>query len=125
MKAIVLLGLALTAVAAAQAPSVPLGSGRPQTPGITRTTLKDDAASSVVRVHFEPGAKEPPHTHPYDVILVFVAAGDAKLDVAGNPGASGVKSGDVFFVPRNTTHALANAGSTSFELITVALKTGS
>ena len=54
--------LVLQVVGSTQAPvpSVPLGQGRPETPGVTRTTLKDDAKSTVIRVHFNPGAAEPP-----------------------------------------------------------------
>ena len=61
----------------APVPSVPLGQGRPETPGVTRTTLKDDAKSTVIRVHFKPGAAEPPHTHPYDIIIVPIVAGNS------------------------------------------------
>ena len=74
-------------------PSQPLGAGRPETPGITRTTLKDDAKSTVTRVHFEPGAAEPPHTHPYDVILVPVITGPT----AGDPA---VLANETFFTNR-------------------------
>jgi quercetin dioxygenase-like cupin family protein len=103
------------------APSVPLGAGRPETAGVTRTQLKDDAKSSVVRVRFMPGAKEPPHTHPYDVILIPVTDGSVDFNVAGKVvSAFGV--GNVQFIPREATHHLANTGERPLEFITVAIK---
>jgi quercetin dioxygenase-like cupin family protein len=110
------------AIAGAQsAPSVPLGRGRPETPGITRTTLKDDAKSTVTRVHFAPGAVEPPHTHPYDVILVPVTSGPVDFAVADKK-ATVLKAGEVQFVPKDTTHHLGNSGKQPFELIAIAIK---
>ena len=121
----VLIALALFSPIAAspqtQAPALPLGQGRPQTPGITRTTLKDDAKATVTRVQFKPGASEPPHTHATDVILVTVTAGTVDLGIADNKITS-VKPGDVQFVPRDTTHYVINTGKQDFELIAIALK---
>jgi quercetin dioxygenase-like cupin family protein len=114
---------ALQAVPSSQtkAPSLPLGQGRPDTAGITRTVLKDDAKSTVTRVQFKPGAAEPPHTHPYDVILVPVVA--ATVDVTiGEKKVAAVKSGDVQFIPRDVTHQVTNTGKQDFELIAIALK---
>jgi len=113
--------LAGSAQAPPAAPSLPLGQGRPDTEGITRTTLKDDAKSTVTRVRFAPGATEPPHTHPYDVILVPVTSGP--VDV-GN-GATTLttwKAGEVQFVPKDVTHHVGNRGTVPFELIAIALK---
>jgi quercetin dioxygenase-like cupin family protein len=103
------------------APSLPLGQGRPETPGITRTTLKDDAKAAVTRVQFKPGAAEPPHTHPYDVILVPVVAGSVTITI-GSQKMTAVKAGEVQFVARDVTHAVANTSSQDFELIAIALK---
>ena len=104
-----------------KAPSLPLGQGRPEVPGITRTTLKDDAKSTVTRVHFKPGAAEPPHTHPYDVIIVPVIAATIQFTI-GDRKVTAVKSGDVQFIPRDVTHQLMNTGKQDFELIAIALK---
>src|SRR4051794_7367761 len=117
----VVLGGAL-AVAQSKAPSLPLGAGRPEVAGITRTTLKDDAKATVTRVHFKPGAAEPPHTHPYDVILVPDLDGTIDLAVEGGKTLTSVKSGEVQFVPKNTVHHLKNTGQRDFELIAIALK---
>ena len=104
-----------------KAPSLPLGQGRPDTAGITRTVLKDDAKSTVTRVQFRPGAAEPPHTHPYDVILVPVVAATVEVTI-GEKKVAAVKSGDVQFIPRDVTHQVTNTGKQDFELIAIALK---
>jgi len=122
--AVVFAVAALMAIAAwgqTKVPSLPLGQGRPDVPGITRTTLKDDAKSTVTRVHFKPGAAEPQHTHPYDVIIVPVLAGTIDFTIGGKK-VTAVKSGDVQFVPRDVTHQLTNTGTQDFELIAIALK---
>jgi quercetin dioxygenase-like cupin family protein len=107
---------------AQQATSVPLGSGRPETPGITRTQLRDDPKSAVVRVVFEPGAKEPPHTHPYDVVLIPITANDVEFTLSGQTVKS-FSPGVIQFVPRDAVHALVNLSKTQrLELITVAIK---
>lgn len=117
----ILLFLPLTAASQTQAPSLPLGAGRPDIAGITRTVLKDDVKVTVTRVHFDPGAAEPPHTHPNDVILVPVVAGTLDLAI-GDRKVTSVKSGDVQFVTRNVTHHLKNTGKQPFELIAIAVK---
>src|SRR5262245_31668490 len=103
------------------APSVLLGEGRAPTPGITRTALKDDAKSTVTRVQFMPGAKEPPHTHPYDVILVPVLASPVDAGI-GDKRFTSFKPGEVQFVPKDTVHFVGNTGTQMFELIAIALK---
>lgn len=119
----ILLALALPIAASSQTntPSLPLGQGRPDVSGITRTTLKDDAKSTVTRVHFKPGAAEPPHTHPYDVIIVPVVAGTIDFTI-GDRKVTAVKPGDVQFIMRDVTHQLTNTGRQDFELIAIALK---
>jgi quercetin dioxygenase-like cupin family protein len=111
----------LTAASQTGGPSLPLGAGRPDTEGITRTTLKDDAKATVTRVRLNPNAAEPPHTHPVDVILVPVTAGTVELVIGGRKVTS-VQPGEVQFVGRDVTHSLRNAGKEAFELIAIALK---
>ena len=102
-------------------PALPLGTGRPEIPGITRTTLKDDAKVTVTRVHFAPGASEPVHTHPYDIVLVPVVSGPVDWTVAGRR-VTQLGVGDVQFVARDVPHQLRNAGQGPFELIAIATK---
>ena len=111
----------VTGSSQAPVPSLPLGQGRPETPGITRTTLKDDAKSTTIRVHFKAGAVEPPHTHPYDIIIVPVVAGNVTI-TNGSQKLTSVKAGDVQFVARDVVHSVANTSGQEFELISVAIK---
>lgn len=104
-----------------QPPSLPLGQGRPEVPGITRTTLKDDAKSTVTRVRFAPGAGEPPHIHPNDVIIVPVTSGPVDVGV-GDRTLTSLKAGDVQFVAHDVVHHVKNTGTEPFELIAIALK---
>src|SRR5438045_6940849 len=120
--AIAVAALTLQALAQqAPPPSVNLVQGRPDTPGITRTMLKDDAKSTVTRVRFAPGALEPPHTHPYDVILVPVLS--SAVDAAiGDTTITSLKPGEVQFVAKGVVHHVGNKGTQPFELIAIALK---
>ena len=104
-----------------QAPSLPLGTGRPDVEGIKRTVLKDDAKVTVTRVVFEPNAAEPPHTHPTDVILVPVVAGSVEFALAETRITS-LKAGEVQFVPRRVVHSVKNTGKQPFELIAITIK---
>jgi quercetin dioxygenase-like cupin family protein len=113
--------LAVIGLQAQNPPALPLGGARPETPGITRTVLKDDAKSTVTRVHLNPDAAEPPHTHPTDVILVPVVAGTVEFKL-GDKLMTKLASGEVQFVPKDTVHSLANKGKVAFELIAISLK---
>jgi quercetin dioxygenase-like cupin family protein len=118
--ALVALALIIPALVGAQS-SVGLAGNRPATPGITRTTLKDDVKYAVARVVFAPGAGEVPHTHPYDIMIIPVKSGPVVLMI-GDQKITSVKAGEVQFVPHDVTHSLANAGTTEFEVITVGIK---
>ena len=113
--------LPLSAASQAPGPSVPLGAGRPETAGITRTTLRDDAKVTVTRVRLDPSAAEPPHTHASDVMLIPVTAGVVELVIADRT-MTAVRPGEVQFVNRDVVHSLKNNGKEPFELIAVALK---
>ena len=101
--------------------SVDLAGTRPATPGITRTTLKDDAKVSVARVQFAPGATEVAHTHPYDIMIIPVTSGPVSMQV-GDRKTTSLKSGEVQFVPRDVSHYVGNTGNAEFVLIAVAVK---
>jgi quercetin dioxygenase-like cupin family protein len=118
--AVVALAVLVPSLAGAQA-SVDLAKGRPATPGITRTTIRDDSKVAVTRVRFAPGAVELPHTHPYDVMLVPLMSGAVNLQI-GDKKITSVKNGEVQFVPHDVTHFLGNTGKTAFELIAIGVK---
>ena len=104
-----------------QAPSLPIGAGRPDVPGITRTILKDDAKIAVTRVRFEPNAGEQPHTHPTDIMIVPVVSGPVEF-VMGDTKVTSLKAGDVQFVPKEVVHYVKNIGQQPFELIAITVK---
>ncbi len=118
--ALVALAFVIPTLVGAQS-SVDLTGNRPATPGITRTTLKDDAKYSVARVVFAPGAGEVPHTHPYDIIITPVKSGPAVIMV-GDSKTTTVKAGEVQFVPHDVVHSVTNTGTVEFEVITVGIK---
>jgi len=124
---------ALTAAVACSAasPPPPLGGSdgppaldlatRPAVDGISRTTLRDDAQMTVTRVHFGPGAAEPVHTHPFDIMVVPLQSGSVDW-MLGEESIRGLSLGDVQFVPKGVSHQLANIGEVPFEVIAIALK---
>jgi quercetin dioxygenase-like cupin family protein len=113
--------LVLTSQAQDQPKSVPLGSGRQDTPGITRTTVKEDERSSVVRVEFAPGAGEVPHTHPYDIVVIVVSDGNATF-TNGGKSETVAKAGTIELVSKGTVHTMVNHGSSPLHVVTVAIK---
>ena len=103
-------------------PSLPIGAGRPDVQGITRTILRDDAKVAVTRVHFDPGAGEQPHTHPTDIMIVPVTTGPVEFANGTNPKMTSLKAGDVQFVPKEVVHYVKNTGKQPFELIAITMK---
>jgi quercetin dioxygenase-like cupin family protein len=103
-------------------PSLPIGAGRPDVQGITRTILKDDAKVAVTRVRFDPGAGEQPHTHPTDIMIVPVVSGAVEFMMAPSTKLTSLKAGEVQFVPKEVIHYVKNTGTQPFELIAVTIK---
>jgi quercetin dioxygenase-like cupin family protein len=91
-------------------------------PGITRTTLVDNADVRVVRVQFAPGGREPVHTHPNDLITVQLTPGKVEI-MKGSRKTTGLRTaGFVQFLPRDVEHAYASADAISFELLSISIK---
>jgi quercetin dioxygenase-like cupin family protein len=105
-----------TRAAAAAAPA----SDAP--PGITRTTLVDNADTRVVRVQFAPGSREPLHTHPNDLLTVQLTPGNVDIAIGSNKTSGERAAGFVQFLPRNVEHAYVNADTKPFDLLSVAIK---
>ena len=114
--------LSTASAATESTPQFPL-DGRSATQGVSRTVIKDDVKSLTVRVRFEAGVREEPHTHPFDAIVIITAAGTGAvdIDVAGKK-TTHVKVGDVLYVPANVTHYVRNTGTQAIEFVTVAVK---
>jgi len=61
----------LVAVKPTRTPAAAVRATEPP-PGITRTTVLENDEVRVVRVRFAPGAREPDHSHPYDLLTVQI-----------------------------------------------------
>lgn len=91
-------------------------------PGITRTPVLDNREAQATRVRIAPGAREPIHTHPYDLVLVQVTPGRMELVVGGRTDTGRREAGDVVFVPRGTPHAVASTDDRPFDVLSVGIK---
>ena len=100
---------------------LPLGAGRPDVEGITRTVLSDDEVRTVTRVHFAPGAGEVPHTHPFELLVVPLTTGSIDW-VLGDRRVETLTKGDVQFVPAGVTHQLRNPGTEPYEVVAIAIR---
>lgn len=118
-------GLAFTVVTIAIKPDrVPGGAQAPSEapPGITRAPVLENAEARATRVRFERGAKEPIHTHPYDLVLVQLTPGTMEIEMRGVKSVRDYKPGDVVFLPRDVPHAAANVDDRAFEIVSVGIK---
>ena len=100
-----------------------------QIPGLTRTDLQQHDLSApgreVIqnRVAIDPDATAIRHKHPGEEII-YDLEGALEYRVDGAPPTT-VSAGEVFFVPAETVHAVANVGgSTAVELATYVLEKG-
>jgi quercetin dioxygenase-like cupin family protein len=90
--------------------------------GITRATLVDNNDVRVVRVKFDPSAREPVHTHPNDLLTVQITGGSMEMSIGPEHTLVYHDPGFVQFVPRNIQHSYASADTKAFELLSVAIK---
>lgn len=74
-----------------------------------------------VRLHFEPGARQPmPHRHPGSV-YVYVTKGVIRLGLEGQP-TQVVHAGESFFEPFGSVHAIAENPSTTQPATAIAVE---
>jgi quercetin dioxygenase-like cupin family protein len=92
------------------------------TPGVTRTPLLDNADVAITKLEFEPDIREPVHTHPYDLIVVPTTPARADIQIGDQKQVRTFAVGEAVWIPRMTPHALANAGTSSFRLLGIAVK---
>lgn len=94
-----------------------------QTPaGIARTALVENASVMCARLTYQPGAAEASHTHPFSAVVIQLTAGDVDVTIGSEHTRAQRPAGFVWFVPKGVPHAAANAGSSTFEQITIAIK---
>ena len=91
-------------------------------PGITRTTLLDNADARVARVQFAPGSREPVHTHPNDLLTVQLTPGTVDIVIGSNKTTGERTPGLVHFLPRGVEHAYISTDTKPFEVMSVAIK---
>jgi quercetin dioxygenase-like cupin family protein len=91
-------------------------------PGITRATLVDNNDVRVVRVRFDPSAREPVHTHPNDLLTVQIVGGSMEMSIGPEHTLVYHDPGFVQFVPRGMQHSYASADTKPFELLSLAIK---
>ena len=91
-------------------------------PGITRATLVDNSDVRVVRVRFDPSAREPVHTHPNDLLTVQITGGSMEMSIGPEHTLVYHDPGFVQFVPRNMQHSYASADTKPFELLSISVK---
>jgi quercetin dioxygenase-like cupin family protein len=90
--------------------------------GITRSPVLDNPQARATRVVFQPGAREPVHMHPYDLVLVQLTP--ARMEVLLGP-ATAVNdhaAGDVIFLPRDVPHSVSSRHPEPFEVLSVGVK---
>lgn len=114
----------LHALALELKPGRPHGDSTPlqPSPGVTRTSLVDNADVRVTRLDFEEEAREALHTHPYDVLIVAITPARVDLQLGPKKDVHSYSVGETVFVPRTMPHAIANAGTAAFRLLAIAIK---
>jgi quercetin dioxygenase-like cupin family protein len=90
--------------------------------GMQRTPILDNAAVTVTRIRFAPGARETPHTHPFTLLVVSLEPGVLDFMNGKAHESALVDPGHVELVPRGVSHAAANIGSTPWDVMAVAVK---
>jgi quercetin dioxygenase-like cupin family protein len=103
-------------------PAAPAAPPTEAPPGITRTTLIDNADVRVVRVTFAPGSREPVHTHPNDLLTIQLTPGTFDILLGQNQSGARQPAGTVKFLPRNVQHAYISRDTTPFDLLSISIK---
>lgn len=90
--------------------------------GITRTPILDNPEARVTRVAFAPGAREPVHSHPFDLVLVQLTPGRVEVRLGDALTTKEYAAGDVIYLPREVPHAVSNVGAAAFEIFSVGIR---
>ena len=90
--------------------------------GITRTAVLDNGEARVTRVEFAPAAREPVHSHPFDLVVVALTAGRIELQLGGRAETKDYAAGEPMFLPRDIPHAVSNADGVPLQVLSIAIK---
>lgn len=91
-------------------------------PGITRTAVMENADARVTRVAFGSSAREPIHSHPFDLVVVQLTPGRVEVRLGNEVTTREAVAGDAIFLPRDVPHAVSNVGPGPFEVLSVGIK---
>lgn len=95
---------------------------QPAPAGITRSPVLDNADAQVTRVEFAPQAREPVHSHPFDLVVVPLTGGRLEVRVGERVETREYAPGDPLFLPREISHAVSNVGSAPLTVFSVRIK---
>lgn len=94
----------------------------PAPAGIERFPLFENRETRVVRVVFNREAREPVHQHPFDLLVIQLTPGRVETTLGTEKTVADLPAGHVQWLPKNVPHAVANAGSSRFEAMSVAIR---
>jgi quercetin dioxygenase-like cupin family protein len=95
---------------------------QPVPAGITRTPVLDNSDARVTRVTFAAKAREPVHSHPFDLVVVPLTAGRLEVRIGDKADTRDYATGEPMFLPRDIPHAVSNAGAASITVFSVGIK---
>jgi quercetin dioxygenase-like cupin family protein len=95
---------------------------QPAPPGITRSPVLDNADARVTRVEFAAQAREPIHSHPFDLVVVPLTSGRMEVRIGERVETRDYAAGEPMFLPRDIPHAVSNVGQTSTTVFSVGIK---
>jgi quercetin dioxygenase-like cupin family protein len=103
---------------------VPATTARPSEapPGIARQVILDNDDARATNVRFTPGAREPIHSHPFDLVLVQLTPAKMEVQVGDEKTVKDYDTGAVIFLLRNVPHAVSSAHPSPFEILSVGIK---
>lgn len=84
--------------------------------------ILDNDEARATNVRFAPGAREPIHSHPFDLVLVQLSPAKVEVQIGDEKTVKDYDTGEVIFLPRNVPHAISSAQSTPFEILSVSVK---
>jgi quercetin dioxygenase-like cupin family protein len=91
-------------------------------PGIMRQVILDNDDARATNVRFAPGAREPIHSHPFDLVLVQLSPAKMEVQVGDEKTVKDHDIGAVIYLPRNVPHAVSSVHSSPFEILSVTVK---
>jgi quercetin dioxygenase-like cupin family protein len=89
---------------------------------ITRTQVLENNDARVAQATFQPAAREPLHSHPFDMVIVQLDPGRMEVLVGEERTAKDYAAGDVVFLPRDVPHSVANIDTRPLRIASVTVK---